>query len=206
MYDLSGQGWELNSTANDPQNGPQMILDLKWSRYCTEPTTNLDRFVTKNCKRLVYDIRKLKQRRRRRQRERQKSNWFRSAKQQLCTCIMLFCTFLCRQCTTTTWNCLIPRFSEDVNTVNTRQRLSFSFPELRYSLFEFNSRENCQHLTKGTRWNKRDKVWCSATSLIKPGRFRSRRRLCWLNSLLYITAVTSHFAPCSYLVPYFRVI
>ena len=102
-YDLSGQGRELYSTANDPQNGPQMILDLKWSRYCTEPTTNLDRFVTKNCKRLVYDIRKLKQRRRRRQRERQKSNWFRLAKQQLCTCIMLFCTFLCRQCTTTTW-------------------------------------------------------------------------------------------------------
>ena len=195
MYDLSEQGWELNSTANDPQNGPQMILDLKWLRYCTEPTTNLDRFVTKNCKRLVYDIRKLKQRRRRRQRERQKSNWFRLAKQQLCTCITLFCTFLCRQCTTTTWNCLIPRFSEDVNTVNTRQRLSFSFPELRYSLFEFNSRKYCQHLTKGTRWNKRDKVSCSATSLIKPGRFRSRRRLCWLNSLLYITAVTSHFAP-----------
>ena len=25
-------------------------------------------------------------------------------KQQLCTCITLFCTFLCRRCTTTTWN------------------------------------------------------------------------------------------------------
>ena len=191
MYDLSGQGWELNSTANDPQNGPQMILDLKWSRYCTEPTTNLDRIVIKNCKRLVYDIRKLKQRRRRRQRERQKGNWFRLAKQQLCTCIMLFCTFLCRQCKTTTWNCLISRFSE---AENTRQRLSISFPELRYSLFEFNSRENCQHLMKGTRWNKRDKVWSSATSLFK-WRFRSRRRRCWLNSLLYITALNGHFAP-----------
>ena len=145
MYDLSGQGWELNSTANDPQNGPQMILDLKWSRYCTEPTTNLDRFVTKNCKRLVYDIRKLKQRRRRRQRERQKSNWFWLAKQQLCTCIMLFCTFLCRQCTTTTWNCLISRFSEDVNT---RQGLSISFPEFWCSLLEFNSIKYCQHLAK----------------------------------------------------------
>ena len=30
----------------------------------------------------------------------------RLAKQQLCTCITLFCTFLCR-CTTTTWNFLI---------------------------------------------------------------------------------------------------
>ena len=44
----------------------------------------------------------LKQRRRRRQRERQKSNRFRLAKQQLCTCVTLFCTFLSRRCTTTT--------------------------------------------------------------------------------------------------------
>ena len=32
------------------------------------------------------------------------------AKQQRCTCITLFCTFLCRQYTTTTWKCLISRF------------------------------------------------------------------------------------------------
>ena len=38
-------------------------------------------------------IRELKERRRRRQQERQKSNWFRLAKQQLCTCNTLFCTF-----------------------------------------------------------------------------------------------------------------
>ena len=44
----------------------------------------------------------VKQRRRRRQRERQKSNRFRLAKQQLGTCITLFCTLLCRHCTTTT--------------------------------------------------------------------------------------------------------
>ena len=43
-----------------------------------------------------------KQRRERRQRERQKSNRLRLAKQRLCTCIMLFCTFLCSHCTTTT--------------------------------------------------------------------------------------------------------
>ena len=47
------------------------------------------------------------------------------------TCITLFCTFLCRRCTTTTWKCLISRFNEDVNR---RQQLSFSFPELWYSL------------------------------------------------------------------------
>ena len=66
-------------------------------------------------------------------REQQKSNRLRSAKQRLCTCITLFCTFLCRHCTTTTWNCQISRFVEEVNT---RQRLSFSFPELRCSLLE----------------------------------------------------------------------
>ena len=73
------------------------------------------------------DNRELTQRRGRRQQERQKSNWFRLAKQQLCTCITLFCTFLCRRCTTTTWKCLISRFVENVKT---KQRLASSFREL----------------------------------------------------------------------------
>ena len=90
-------------------------------------------------------LRKLKQRRRRCEQERQKSNKFRLAKQQLFTCITLFCTFLCRHCTTTTWKCVISRFVEDVNT---RQQLYFSFPALWYSFLQFNSRENCQHLIK----------------------------------------------------------
>ena len=47
------------------------------------------------------------------------------------TCITLFCTFLCRPCTTTTWKCLISRFNEDVKR---RHQFSFSFPELWYSL------------------------------------------------------------------------
>ena len=66
--------------------------------------------------------------------------------------------------------------------VNTRQRRSFSFPELRCSLLEFKSRENCQHLINWTRWNKRDKVWGSANSLFK-WRFRSRHGRCCLSSL-----------------------
>ena len=41
--------------------------------------------------------------------------------------ITLFCAFLCRRCTTTTRNCLISRCKEDVTT---RQRPTFSFPEL----------------------------------------------------------------------------
>ena len=48
------------------------------------------------------------QRRWRRRGERQKENVYNN-KQQLCTCITLFCTFLCRRYTTTTWNLLIPR-------------------------------------------------------------------------------------------------
>ena len=125
--------------------------------------------------------RELKQRRRRRQRERQKSSRFRLAKQQICTCITLFSTFLCRHCTTTTWNFLFSRFVEDVNT---RQRPSFSFTELRYSLLEFNSRKICHYLTNWTAWSKRDKVWLSANSLFK-WRFRSYVSLGgWLLSAL----------------------
>ena len=83
---------------------------------------------------------------------------------------------------TTTWKCLNSRFVEDGNT---RQQLSFSFPELWYSPLEFNFKNICQHLTKQTRWNKRDKVWSSANSLFN-WRFRSRRLrgcLCFLTDL-----------------------
>ena len=97
-----------------------------------------------------------------------------------------FCKFLCRHCTTTTWKFIISRFVEDVNK---RQRFSFSSPELRFSILEFNSRKNCQHLTNWTIWNKRDKVWSSATSLFK-WRFRSCRRRCCLSSL-----ISSDFLP-----------
>ena len=47
----------------------------------------------------------------RRKRERQKHCTFLWDKQQLCTCITLFCTFLRRHCTTTTWKYLISRLS-----------------------------------------------------------------------------------------------
>ena len=114
-------------------------------------------------------IRELKHRRRRRQRERQKSNRIRSAKQQLCTCFShFFLTLLCRHCTTMTWKCLISYFEENLNT---RQRLSFSLPDLRYSLLEFSSRKICQHLTTSPRWNKHNKVWSSVNSLLLKVKF-----------------------------------
>lgn len=63
----------------------------------------------------------------------------RLAKQQLCKYITLFwyISFSLR-CTTTTWRRLISRFVEDGNI---RQCYSSSFPELRYSPVEFNSRQ-----------------------------------------------------------------
>ena len=39
------------------------------------------------------------------------------------------------------------RNQTDTLATQARQRLSFSSPELRYSVLEFNSRRNCQHLT-----------------------------------------------------------
>ena len=123
---------------------------------------------------------RLKQRQRRRQRERQKSNRFRLAKQQFCTYITLFCTFLCHHCTTTTWKCQISRLVENAIT---RQQLYFCFTEIWYSLLEFNSRKNCQHLTNWTKWNKRDKVWSSSNTFFK-WRFLSRIRRCCLSSLI----------------------
>ena len=83
-----------------------------------------------------------------------------------------FCTFLCRHCRTTTSKCLISRFKEDVNT---RQRFSFSFCELRNSPLEFNSWKIRQHLTNWKSWNRSDEVWNSANSLFG-WRFRCRCR------------------------------
>ena len=44
-----------------------------------------------------------------------------------------FCTFLCRRCTTTTWNFLTARFMADVRI---RKRFPFRFSEFRYSPLE----------------------------------------------------------------------
>ena len=65
-----------------------------------------------------------------------------------------FGTFLGRHCA--------GLISRSVGGVNTRQRLPFSFLELRYSLLEFNSRKSCQHLTNWTRWSKRKKRFAAA--------------------------------------------
>ena len=115
----------------------------------------------------------LQQRRRRSQRERPKSSGLRLAKQQLGTCITLFCTFLCRHCTSTIW-----KREHKTTTL-------FFFPWTSIQSFRIKlPPTNCQYLTNWTRWNKRDKVWWSATSLFK-WRFRCCRRRCRWSSLIF---------------------
>ena len=53
-------------------------------------------------------------------------------------CASRFLYFLCGRSMTTTWKCLISRFVKDVNS---RQQLYFSFPEIWYSLSEFNYKQ-----------------------------------------------------------------
>ena len=106
----------------------------------------------------------LKQRWLRRQGQRQKTNRFRFAMQQLCTCITLFLTFLCRKCTTTTWRYLISREHK------TTTFFVFSWTSIQ---LEFNS--NLPTF---------DEVWSTAGSLFK-WRFRPcRRRCCRVSSLV----------------------
>ena len=78
--------------------------------------------------------RELKKRWRQRRRERQKSNTFRPAKQQPCTCITSFCTFLCRRCAITRWKCLI-RFVEEGNTRHQRSLYLYTHVVLFLFLF-----------------------------------------------------------------------
>ena len=100
----------------------------------------------------------------------------RLAKQQLCTCVTISCTFLFLCCTTTTWNCLFSRFMENENT---RQRFSNSFLNLMYSPLEFNSRtihKHCRtihkHWTNSTSWKKSDEFWNNVNSSFKSRLFQ----------------------------------
>jgi len=122
-----------------------------------------------------------KQRRRRLHRERQTCNRLRLAKQQLCTFIMLFCTFLCRRCTTTTWK--RPNFTF-CRGRERRQRLLFFFSWTLIQSSRIQLQKICQHLTNWTSWNTHDKVWSGTNSLFKWS-FRRRRRRCCLSSLKF---------------------
>ena len=86
-----------------------------------------------------------KQRRPRRQRKRQKSNTFRLAKQELCTCITLF--WYISLPSLHDYDLKVPNFTFCGGCEHTRQRFSFSFPQLRCSPLEFIAKKSCQHLS-----------------------------------------------------------
>ena len=67
------------------------------------------------------------------------------------------------------YNVKLPNFTSIVEDGNKRQQLLFDFPEFWCSPLEFNFKQICQYLTNYTRWN-----------------FRSRRRCCWVNSLMAV--------------------
>ena len=123
--------------------------------------------------------RDLKIRPRRRQREHHKSNRFNQQNNNFCTCITLFCKFLCRHCTTTTWKCLISRRTEEVCK---RRRNFLSLSELGYGSWEFNFRRVRLHLTKLATWTNRHEDWKNANSLFQR-RFLCHRRPQILRSL-----------------------
>ena len=90
------------------------------------------------------------------------TNRLRLATQQLCTYTTLFCKFLCRLCTTTTWKCLIKisRLLED-REVNKWHQFSFSLPVLWYNplgFIKFLPTKFAKNLTKWITWNNGDEV------------------------------------------------
>ena len=102
------------------------------------------------------------------------------AKQQLCTCITLFCTFLCRSCTTTTWNDQILSFFEDENGKPINSTISV-WTWARSPLFISNL--NSPFLSNWATWDNREKMWKDAKR-ISQGRFHGRRRCRIVRSLL----------------------
>ena len=145
----------------------------------------------------------LKQGRRRQQRERRKTNRFILAKQQLCTCITLFCTILSGRCTIATWNFLISR-TRSMELVNTAQNFSFSFSKLRYGPFGFNPRESRQHLTNWMKLNKIDEVWNSANSFSKCRFwFVVIQKFCYRGNVTYrLLLYTYSYSPKNYVVSF----
>ena len=100
----------------------------------------------------------------------------------------LQCKLLCRQCTNTTWKCLISRFMEDVN----KPRRGFLFPsELGYVSKEFNSRGVRLHKSK---WVEMIAKKIEGTLWLFERPFRRRRRPQILRPLLIRYIISRHFS------------
>ena len=94
------------------------------------------------------------------------------AKQQLCTCITLFCTFLCLPCTTVTWNDQILSLLENGNGKAINSTISI-WTRARLPLFSSNL--NSLSLISRVTWVNREKVWKEAKSISQRS-FHGRRR------------------------------
>ena len=84
--------------------------------------------------------------------------------------------------TTRLYHMKVPNFTFFGGPENSRETFLF-FSSISIQSFIINSRKICEHLTNWTRWNKLDKVWSSAYSLVK-WRFRCHPRRCCLSSLI----------------------
>ena len=102
------------------------------------------------------------------------------AKQQLCTCIRLFCTFLSLHCTTTTWNDQILSFFEDGNSKTINSTISV-WTRARPPLFSCNI--NSLLLSNWATWDNREMVWKDAKSIFQRP-FNGRRRCRIVRSLM----------------------
>ena len=100
----------------------------------------------------------LKRQRRRRQRERQKSNRFILAKQQLCTCITLFCTFLSRLLASFLSRPLVSFMSATWNFLTSRARFMDLVGEQSTRIFFFFFRIQPQTFSPKFYLNKIDEV------------------------------------------------
>ena len=118
---------------------------LSEPRFCLTPPVSAVCCAADNSWGLVkLGHRELKQRRRGQQQERQKSNRLRLAKNNFARVSRFFVHFFAVNARLWRETSQFSRFLADVDT---RQRLSFSFPELWFSPLELNSRNVCQHLT-----------------------------------------------------------
>ena len=97
------------------------------------------------------------------------------AKQQLCTWITLFCTFLCRPCTTTTWNEQILSWLENGN----GKAMNFTISLwIRTRSPTFSSKLTSLFSRNWVTWYKGQKVSEDETSIFQR-RFHWHRR-CWI--------------------------
>ena len=101
-------------------------------------------------------------------------------KKKLCTCITLFCKFLARPCTTTTWNDQIWSLLGNGNGKAINSTISV---RIRARSLLFSSKLNSLLLSNWAPWNNREKKWKDAKSIFRR-RFHGRRRCRIVRSIL----------------------